>query len=69
MELSHYLVTGDLNKKSKYVERFLREELRHTVDLQNPIPIYIRYYTADFDNGKLNFFNDIYKKDGLLPMD
>lgn len=66
VELSHYLVTGDFKRKSKYVERFLNEKSRHTVELQRPIPIHIRYYTCDFRKDDLNFFTDIYQKDGLV---
>ncbi|HEU5290162.1 MAG TPA: L,D-transpeptidase family protein [Cyclobacteriaceae bacterium] len=66
VELSHYLVTGDLNKKSKYVERFLKEESRHTVELQRPIPIHIRYFTCYFRKGQLKCYDDIYQKDSLV---
>lgn len=31
------LVTGNLNKKSKYVESFLTEATRHCVELRKPI--------------------------------
>lgn len=65
-ELAHYLVTGDPNKKSKAVERSLREERRAWIELKEPIPIYLRYYTVDFDNGRLTYHDDIYQKDGVV---
>ena len=66
IELAHYLVTGDLNRKSKDVERYLKEERRHSIELSDPIPIFVRYYTCDFDNLELNYYNDIYGKDRLV---
>lgn len=66
VQLSHYLVTGDLNRKSKYVSRFLEEEVRHSIELERPMPIYVRYYTCEFSNGGLRFYKDIYTKDKLL---
>ena len=63
IELAHYLVTGDLNRKSKDVERYLKEERRHSIELPNSIPIFVRYYTCDFDNLQLNYYKDIYGRD------
>ena len=63
VELAHYLATGDLKHKSKYIDRFLKEASRHTIELQSPIPIHIRYYTCAFNSGVLNFYEDIYRKD------
>ena len=63
IELAYYLVSGDLNKKSRDVERYLKEERRHSIELRNPIPIFVRYYTCDFDNLELKYYKDIYGKD------
>jgi murein L,D-transpeptidase YcbB/YkuD len=62
-ELSHYLATGHLKKKSNYVARLLKEKSRHTVELPKPIPIHVRYYTCDFYGNRLRYHDDIYKKD------
>lgn len=66
VELAHYLVTGNLRKNSPYVDRFLREKMRNTIALRTPIPVHIRYYTCDFNNNKLHFYADIYRKDNTL---
>lgn len=63
VELTHYLVSGDLNKKSSDVARYLKEARRHSIELQNPIPIFVRYYTCDYNNSELRFYSDIYGKD------
>jgi murein L,D-transpeptidase YcbB/YkuD len=64
--LAHYLVMGDLEKTSKYVERFLKEKSRHTVELARPIPIHVRYFTCSFENGIMNYYYDVYGKDPLI---
>lgn len=66
VDLSHYLVTGSLNKKSKNVETFLKEETRHCVELRKPIPIFVRYFTCEFDNGRVKYYQDIYRKDSSI---
>jgi L,D-transpeptidase YcbB len=66
VQLAHYLVTGDLNKNSKYVERFLKEESRHYIELQKPIPIHIRYYTCEFKNNLFMSYKDVYTRDKNL---
>ncbi|SKC83529.1 L,D-transpeptidase family protein [Ohtaekwangia koreensis] len=63
IELSHYLVTGELNKKSPKIVRYLKEESRHTINLYDPIPIYIRYYTCDFRDNQFHVYKDIYMVD------
>jgi L,D-transpeptidase YcbB len=66
VDLAHYLITGDLNKRSKYLERFLKEESQHWVELQRPIPIFVRYYTCVLENGRLRYHNDIYQRDRVI---
>lgn len=66
VELSHYLVTDDLNKKSPKVARLLKEKTRHTVELYHPILIYTRYYTCDFRNNKFHVYKDIYTRDSRI---
>jgi murein L,D-transpeptidase YcbB/YkuD len=35
--------------------------------IKNEIPVYIGYFTAWMDrNGNLNFYNDVYNRDGQL---
>lgn len=63
VELAHYLVTRDVNRKSSDVARYLKEARRRSIELQNPIPIFVRYYTCDYDNSELRFYSDIYGKD------
>lgn len=66
VELAHYLVTGSLNIESKTISKYLKEKEQHWIDLRNPIPIFTRYFTCDFQNGKLNMYKDVYGKDQQL---
>jgi murein L,D-transpeptidase YcbB/YkuD len=64
---AHYLVTGEVGKKSTTVEKYLEEKVRNNIELERPIPIHIRYFTAVTDrNGKVVFLEDIYRKDAEL---
>ena len=38
-----------------------------TVNIKNPVPVFITYYTAWVDeNGLLNFRDDIYERDSIV---
>jgi murein L,D-transpeptidase YcbB/YkuD len=65
-ELAHYLVTGVVGRESKYINKFLKEKQQHWVDLKNPIPIHIRYFTCEFKNNRFFRYDDIYHKDRFL---
>lgn len=62
-QFAHYLVTGDLVHKSKYLEDFLTRKQKHFVTLKRPIPIFVRYLTADIVNNSLCVYNDVYGQD------
>ncbi|WP_460621390.1 L,D-transpeptidase family protein [Hymenobacter tenuis] len=44
----------------------IRNREKHRFDLQRPLRIYLRYYTCETDNGRLNFLPDIYHLDAPL---
>ena len=62
-ELAHYLVSGEIGKRSKTIESYLKQRQRRTVDLLNPMPIYVRYFTCEFKNGVFHQYKDLYKRD------
>lgn len=64
--LAHYLVTGQVNKKSRYIERFLEEQSRHTIELKKPIPIHVKYFTCEMRDNALIFYADAYGWDQLM---
>ncbi len=61
--LAHFLVTGDLDSKSKEVSKWLEAKERHTLHLRKPVPIYVRYFTAEVRAGRLFLFPDVYEQD------
>jgi len=66
IELAHYLATGDLEKKSKIIETYLKQRQRHTVNLLHPIPIHVRYFTCESKGGVFFQYKDIYNMDQKL---
>lgn len=66
VELAHLLVTGVLGGESKYVTKSLKEKTQHWVDLKNPIPIHIRYFTCEFNNNVFFAYTDVYAEDKVL---
>lgn len=64
--LAHYLVTGSVTGRSKYLDRYLKQELRHTVNLPAAIPIHVRYWTCDAGEGSLRIYKDLYGRDEAL---
>lgn len=66
IELAHYLVTEQLGSESKTVSLYLKEKQQHRVNLKKPVPIYTRYFTCEFRNGKLHTYRDVYQKDKAL---
>lgn len=65
-ELAHYLVTGKPGRTSDLVADYLELELRHTINLDAPIPVYIRYFTCEFKDNTLYRYDDIYDADRKL---
>jgi L,D-transpeptidase YcbB len=62
-QLAHYLTTGSAEKKSKVVEKYLKQQQQHTINLSAPIPIYVRYFTEAADHGSLTIYKDLYNLD------
>ncbi|TAL42831.1 MAG: murein L,D-transpeptidase, partial [Chitinophagaceae bacterium] len=72
-DVALYLLRNDsLNAKQKKPKGFtpidsvlhwLAVKEKHTVPLRNRIPIFIRYFTCESDNGHIVFFGDVYNED------
>ena len=62
--LGHYLITGDVTRKSPLLEKYLDQKMRHTIEVVEPIDIHIRYFTASADvDGNVEIYDDVYGKD------
>lgn len=60
--LAHYLLTGRTTAKSPELRRHLRERSRHYLDLPRPVPLFIRYFTAEAFPDALHVYPDIYSR-------
>lgn len=65
--LAHYLITGSPDERASFLDAYLTQKIRHMIDIPNPVPIHIRYFTASADSqGRLIILDDIYGKDRAL---
>lgn len=65
--LSYYLVKDDtLKYHSDTIKAMYARKQKEQVNLKYPIPIYIRYYTAQQKNNQLFFYEDIYGIDAMM---
>jgi murein L,D-transpeptidase YcbB/YkuD len=65
-ELAHYLLTGSTDARSPILDRYMQRKIRHTMNLEHPVSIYVRYITAEYNDHELFIYNDIYNKDRPL---
>jgi murein L,D-transpeptidase YcbB/YkuD len=74
-KLAYYIAANDsiLSKKSdslKYttdsIKNWISNKERHLIDVENHIPLFIRYFACEGKNGIIKFYDDIYGEDKLL---
>jgi len=65
-DLAHYLVTGNAKEKSKMITRYLQQKKQHIVSLEDPMPLYIRYFTCEYTNHRFMMYPDVYRKDNAI---
>jgi murein L,D-transpeptidase YcbB/YkuD len=61
--LAHYLMTGGVMKQSQFVRKYLDTKTRIVINVPEPLPIYVRYLTAQVFDGVLKIYPDIYGSD------
>lgn len=66
-QLAHFLVR---NTQEKYptdtLKAWIQRQEKHVVSGFPRVPVYIRYFTVAGKDGKLTFFEDIYRQDRIL---
>ncbi len=65
VDFAKFLIRDDSVKYpvDSFMADLSREQQKY-VYMKKPVPVYIRYFTAEVDeNGQLNFFIDVYKRD------
>jgi murein L,D-transpeptidase YcbB/YkuD len=67
LDMATYLLEGQALWTKDALVEFVKSGKRRWIDLKNPLPIYIVYFTAFAErDGALNFRPDIYGRDALL---
>ncbi|SFD06053.1 Murein L,D-transpeptidase YcbB/YkuD [Chitinophaga sp. CF118] len=64
--LAMYLIKNDPRHPRDSVRIWLKRGEKKQIDVQHPIPIYMRYFTAEGKDGQLVFHDDIYGEDKVL---
>ena len=66
-KLAKYLLRNDANWNDEKITAAMNRYVEQYVTLKNTVPVFIAYFTAWVDRqGKLNFRNDVYKRDSRL---
>lgn len=61
-DLAHYLLTRDIRTKSRSLSNFLKQGKRRSFNV-HPIPLYVRYFTCEVQDGVFLFYRDLYHLD------
>ena len=48
------------------IDNWIKNKQKHRIALKNKIPIYIRYFSCEASNSRINFYDDIYDDDKRL---
>ncbi|MBS1920348.1 MAG: L,D-transpeptidase family protein [Bacteroidetes bacterium] len=48
------------------IQLWLKKKQKHSISIRNKMPLFIRYYTCQGENGNVVFYNDIYGEDKKL---
>lgn len=68
-QLAFYLIREDtIHHLTDSVRVWLNQKEKKQVNLLHRIPIYIRYFTTEVQNGRLLFYEDIYGEDEALQV-
>jgi murein L,D-transpeptidase YcbB/YkuD len=66
-KMADFLIRNNQDKfPADTLKAWFKRQEKHVVTGFPKVPIYIRYFTCEGVNGKLNFFEDIYGEDQLL---
>jgi L,D-transpeptidase YcbB len=66
-EFAYYLVKNDsVYSNPMLLEQYFNLKKRTEISVIQPIPIYVKYFTAWEKNGKIVYYNDVYSKDSQL---
>ena len=58
--------TDTLKYNTDSIKNWIAQKEKHRIDVKNPIPVFIRYFSCEGKDGKIKFFDDIYGEDKVL---
>jgi murein L,D-transpeptidase YcbB/YkuD len=64
--LAMYLIRNDPRHPRDSIRTWLANGNKKQIDIQHPLPIYLRYFTAEGKDGQLILHEDIYGEDKVL---
>ncbi len=74
-KLAYFIATNDSllstrKEALKYtvdsIKNWISKKERHRIDVQNNIPLFIRYFSCEGKNGRIRFYDDVYVEDKQL---
>lgn len=65
VELARFLY-NDYEGQKMPLEKYLKLKKRKVLDISNPIPVHVRYFTCEYKGNKFYQYEDIYGKDRKL---
>ncbi|MEQ8808482.1 MAG: L,D-transpeptidase family protein [Imperialibacter sp.] len=66
-EFAYYLVRNDtVYSNPLLLEQYFKLKKRTEISVIQPIPIYVRYFTAWAEDGQIVYYPDVYNKDGWV---
>jgi murein L,D-transpeptidase YcbB/YkuD len=64
--VDHDNADGKADIRIDSLQRWLKKKEKHSLDIRNRLPLFIRYFTCEGKNGNIIFYNDIYGEDKRL---
>ncbi|HUM67168.1 MAG TPA: hypothetical protein PLV32_15010, partial [Chitinophagaceae bacterium] len=73
-DLAHYIISNDsrdLTGEKRYamgdsMRAWLTRKEKHVIPVKKRLPVYIRYFTCEGQDGKVIFHDDIYGDDKII---
>ncbi|HEY8512524.1 MAG TPA: L,D-transpeptidase family protein [Cyclobacteriaceae bacterium] len=66
IEFALYLAGHYTKYSPSQISKYLDTKTMRRIDLDQPLPIHIRYFTAEYDGESLKIYNDVYGRDKEL---
>jgi murein L,D-transpeptidase YcbB/YkuD len=69
-QLADYVInndaTEDITERLDSLQTWLKNKEKHSLEIKNKLPLFIRYFTCEGKDGRIIFYDDIYGEDRSL---